>query len=56
MHYRYVSIDFHLGGMYFLWIAVALGLWSAVDYHARVYRAVRSHGRSTLIGNVDSPP
>lgn len=53
MHYRYLSIDFHLGGVYFLWIAVALGLWSAVDYHARVYRAVRSGRRSDAAGNVD---
>jgi len=42
LHYRYVHVDFHLGGTYFLWIAVALGLWSAVDYHHRVYRAVRA--------------
>ncbi len=46
LHYRYVFVDFHLGGVYFLWIALALGLWSAVDYHRRVYRAVRTrHGR-----------
>lgn len=42
MHYRYAIFDFHLGGMYFLWIAVVLGLWSAVDYHWRVYRDVRA--------------
>ena len=41
-HYRYAIFDFHLGGMYFLWIAVVLGLWSAVDYHWRVYRDVRA--------------
>lgn len=53
MHYRYFVFDFHLGGMYFLWIAVVLGLWSAVDYHWRVYREVRDRvgGRR---GNVDS--
>lgn len=42
MHYRYLFFDFHLGGTYFLWIAVVLGLWSAVDYHLRVYRDVRA--------------
>ena len=56
MHYRYVFIDFHLGGVYFLWIAVAVGLWSAWDYHVRVYRAVRTRGHSRTAGNVDSPP
>ena len=42
LHYRYVVFDFHLGGMYFLWIAFVLGMWSAVDYHRRVYREVRA--------------
>ncbi len=53
MHYRYFFFDFHLGGMYFLWIALVLGLWSAVDYHRRVYVAVRTRQRD--VGNVDSP-
>jgi CDP-diacylglycerol--glycerol-3-phosphate 3-phosphatidyltransferase len=56
MHYRYGFIDFHLGGLYFLWIAVVLGVWSAVDYHARVYRAVRARGAETTAANVDSLP
>jgi len=51
LNYRYLFVDFHAGGMYFLWISVLLGLWSAVDYHVRVYRAVR--GTSPP---VDSPP
>jgi len=53
MHYRYFFVDFHLGGIYFLWIALVLGLWSAVDYHRRVYVAVRA--RQYVAGNVDSP-
>jgi CDP-diacylglycerol--glycerol-3-phosphate 3-phosphatidyltransferase len=56
MHYPYAFIDFHLGGVYFLWIAVVLGLWSAVDYHARVYRAVRARGAGSPATNVDSLP
>lgn len=54
MHYEYAFIDFHLGGVYFLWIAVVLGVWSAVDYHARVYRAVRTRGAGAPPTNVDS--
>jgi len=53
IHYRYLFVDFHLGGIYFLWIALALGLWSAVDYHVRVYREVRARRRPPTIGNVD---
>jgi CDP-diacylglycerol--glycerol-3-phosphate 3-phosphatidyltransferase len=52
LHYRYLHVDFHAGGMYFLWIALLLGLWSAVDYAVRVYRAVRG---SRAPSPVDSP-
>ncbi|MCC6850465.1 MAG: CDP-diacylglycerol--glycerol-3-phosphate 3-phosphatidyltransferase [Deltaproteobacteria bacterium] len=50
VHYRYLAVDFHLGGTYFLWIALVLGLWSAADYHCRVYRAVRA--RSVASGDI----
>lgn len=53
LHYPYLHVDFHAAGMYFLWIALVLALWSAADYHVRVYRAVRA-ARATA--PVDSPP
>jgi CDP-diacylglycerol--glycerol-3-phosphate 3-phosphatidyltransferase len=56
MHYQYAFVDFHLSGVYFLWIAMVLGLWSAVDYHVRVYRAVRARGAASPATNVDSLP
>jgi CDP-diacylglycerol--glycerol-3-phosphate 3-phosphatidyltransferase len=31
-------IDFHAGGMLFLWVALVLAIWSAVDYHVRLLR------------------
>lgn len=40
IHYQYLLIDFHAVGMYFLWIALVLGLWSGVDYHIKVIREV----------------
>jgi len=52
VHYRYVAVDFHLGGIYFLWIALVLGIVSAIDYHRRVYREIRARHRSTP-DNVD---
>jgi CDP-diacylglycerol--glycerol-3-phosphate 3-phosphatidyltransferase len=55
VHYRYLFVDFQLGGVYFLWIALAMGLWSAVDYHRRVYREVRARGSRDIAGNVDRP-
>ena len=47
LHYRYPipgtpwSIDFHAGGMLFLWMALVLAVWSGVDYHVRILRHVR---------------
>ena len=47
VHFRYdvpgtgVALDFHAAGMLFLWMALALAVWSAVDYHVRVLREIR---------------
>ena len=40
IHYSYVFVDFHLAGMYFLWISLVLGVWSGIDYHVKVIRQV----------------
>lgn len=53
VHYPYLHVDFYVGGMYFLWISLALGLWSAADYHLRVFRQLRAQ-RAQLAPNVDS--
>ena len=42
LHYQYGFIDFYVFGMYFLWIALVLSLWSGVDYHIKVFRQVRA--------------
>jgi CDP-diacylglycerol--glycerol-3-phosphate 3-phosphatidyltransferase len=47
LHYRYaipgtaLAVDFHAAGMVFLWMALALAVWSGIDYHVRVLRQVR---------------
>lgn len=44
VHYTWVlpgttlGIDFHAAGMRFLWVALVLAVWSAVDYHVRILR------------------
>ncbi len=43
IHYTYVGIDFHLAGMYFLWISTVVSLWSGGVYTARVTREIRAH-------------
>lgn len=40
IHYQYLFVDFHVLGMYFLWLALVLGLWSGLDYHIKVIRQV----------------
>ncbi len=39
MHYTYFSIDFHFGGMYFLWASLILSIWSAIDYLRKFWHA-----------------
>ncbi len=47
LHYRYpvpgtgLEIDFHAGGMLFLWMALVLAVWSGVDYYVRILRQLR---------------
>ena len=38
LHYHFVGVDFHVAGMYFLWISLVISLWSGIDYHVRVIR------------------
>lgn len=33
-----LAIDFHAAGMRFLWVALALSVWSGVDYYVRILR------------------
>ena len=39
-HYPYLGIDFHVIGMFFLWGALALTVWSGVDYFFRFRRLI----------------
>ncbi len=38
LHYRFCGVDFHVGGMYFLWISLVISLWSGIEYHVKVIR------------------
>jgi len=37
LHYQYFGIDFHALGSLVLWVAVALTIWSAVDYFIKAW-------------------
>jgi CDP-diacylglycerol--glycerol-3-phosphate 3-phosphatidyltransferase len=40
LHYDYLGIDFHVLGMVFLWVALAITLWSGIDYFWKFYQGV----------------
>ena len=50
IHYAYgpsfFRIDFYAAGIFFLWVSTIVSIWSAVDYHVRVYRAIRTRDRA----------
>jgi CDP-diacylglycerol--glycerol-3-phosphate 3-phosphatidyltransferase len=41
IHYTYLGVDFHLAGMYFLWMSTVVSLWSGTAYTTRVTREIR---------------
>jgi CDP-diacylglycerol--glycerol-3-phosphate 3-phosphatidyltransferase len=41
MHYRYLGIDFHVVGMFFLWGALLLTVWSGADYFLRFRKLLK---------------
>jgi CDP-diacylglycerol--glycerol-3-phosphate 3-phosphatidyltransferase len=40
LHYEYLGINFHVLGMILLWIALAITLWSGIDYFWKFYQGV----------------
>ena len=41
IHYTYLHIDFFAAGMFILWLALAVSVWSGIDYYVRVVAALR---------------
>lgn len=46
LHYPFAGVDFHSAGMYFLWIAMLMGVWSAFEYHKVILHVVRARPAS----------
>lgn len=40
VHYPYAYVDFYAIGMFFLWVSLVLGFWSAIDYGIRFRRSL----------------
>ena len=41
LHYPYLGVDFYVLGMYFLVVATAVAMWSAVNYHIKFIRLIQ---------------
>jgi CDP-diacylglycerol--glycerol-3-phosphate 3-phosphatidyltransferase len=41
IHYTYLHVDFFAAGMFILWLAMGVSVWSGVDYYVRVVRELR---------------
>jgi len=42
LHYSFLGVEWFTAGMYFLWLALILGLWSGIDIHIKVIRQLTS--------------
>lgn len=47
IHYTYFHVDFFAGGMFLLWLATAMSVWSGVDYFLKAIELLgpQSHSR-----------
>ncbi len=41
LHYTYLHINFFAAGMFVLWIATAVSVWSGLEYYVKVLRELR---------------
>ena len=47
IHYRYFHVDFYAAGMFILWIAMAMTVWSGVDYFLRALELLGPKARTS---------
>jgi CDP-diacylglycerol---glycerol-3-phosphate 3-phosphatidyltransferase len=41
IHYTYMHVDFYAAGMFVLWFAMVVSVWSGIDYYVRVLRILQ---------------
>jgi CDP-diacylglycerol--glycerol-3-phosphate 3-phosphatidyltransferase len=47
LHYEYFGINLHAVGMFFLWLAVILTLWSGINYFRRFWDVLEENASKT---------
>ncbi|NIO09151.1 MAG: hypothetical protein GTO40_14520, partial [Deltaproteobacteria bacterium] len=55
LHYPYLGIDFYVVGMYFLVVATAVALWSAVNYHIKFFRLMQQKRLPSVVRKLTTP-
>src|ERR1700722_13594136 len=48
IHYTYFHVDFFAAGMFLLWMATVLTVWSGIDYFHRAWSVIKPRPRSTV--------
>jgi CDP-diacylglycerol--glycerol-3-phosphate 3-phosphatidyltransferase len=51
IHYTYFHVDFFAAGMFILWLALALSLWSGADYYFRLVDLLNGKSQGALDGS-----
>jgi CDP-diacylglycerol--glycerol-3-phosphate 3-phosphatidyltransferase len=49
MHYEYYEVNFHAVGMFFMWLAVIMTLWSGFNYFRSFWHVLEDNGEN---GNI----
>jgi CDP-diacylglycerol--glycerol-3-phosphate 3-phosphatidyltransferase len=49
IHYTYFYVDFFAAGLFILWIAMAVTVWSGVEYFAKAFRLLARRERTEPI-------
>lgn len=48
LHYSYLGVNFHKLGMFFLWVALVVTLWSGIVYFTRFYKTLSGLERDSV--------
>ncbi len=48
LHYSYLGVNFHKVGMFFLWVALIVTLWSGMVYFIRFYKTLPGFEKDSI--------
>lgn len=50
LHYEYFSVNFHAVGMFFMWVAVIMTLWSGFNYFRSFWHVLQENEKESADG------